>query len=181
MHSLTVATWLALTSPVSSTDAHTGNQSPTPCSVADYRAFDFWLGRWTVMGGPKGDQLQGHSRIERSTDGCRIIEHWSGAGGTAGMSLNAWDRQHQVWRQFWVGGDGVVLRLEGGLVDGAMVLAGELPAVGGSGKQLQRITWSRAAAGRVEQKWETSDDAGESWQISFLGIYLPEAPASPAP
>ena len=39
----------------------------------------------------------------------------------------------RVWRQFWVGADGVVLRLEGGLQDGAMVLTGELPAPAGGG------------------------------------------------
>lgn len=176
MSLLFTAVLISLTAPTSSseTPATAAAAAPTaPCSTADYRAFDFWVGRWTVMGGRKGDQLQGHSHIDRSPDGCRIIEHWSGASGLNGMSLNAWDSQHRVWRQFWVGGDGLVLRLEGGLVNGAMVLQGELLAAQGVGRQLQRITWSRSSQDQVQQKWETSDDDGRSWQITFLGIYTP--------
>lgn len=144
--------------------------APPLCSNNNYRAFDFWLGEWTVMGGPKGDQLQGSNRIERSDDGCRIIEHWKGAGGTDGMSLNAWDAQYKVWRQFWVGGDGVVLRLEGGMQNGMMVMLGELPN-GKGGVQKQKISWAPKKDGRVIQRWETSDDNGKTWAISFLGVY----------
>lgn len=143
---------------------------PPACASGEYRQFDFWLGDWIVCGGPNGDQLQGTSRIERSDNGCWLVEHWHGAGGSDGTSLNAWDAQYKVWRQFWTGADGVVLRLEGGLGDGAMVMTGELPGVHG-GMQLQRITWTPAVEGSVLQRWETSDDAGTSWQVSFLGTY----------
>jgi hypothetical protein len=140
------------------------------CSAAEYRQFDFWLGDWVVQGGPKGDQLQGTSRIERSDNGCWLVEHWHSARGSDGTSLNAWDAQYKVWRQFWTGADGVVLRLEGGLQAGAMVLTGELPRAGG-GVQLQKIRWTPGDDGSVEQRWETSDDAGASWQVAFLGRY----------
>ena len=63
-----------------------------------------------------------------------------------------------------------MLRLAGGLRDGAMVLEGELPATAG-GVQHQRITWTPRADGTVTQHWETSDDAGETWTTSFLGVY----------
>ncbi len=144
----------------------------TPCSGAEHRQFDFWLGNWRVMGGRNGDQFQGKNRIERSKDGCRVVEYWSGAGGMNGMSLNAWDANHRVWRQFWVGGDGVVLSLEGKLIDGVMLMEGELAAANG-GVQRQRITWTPQAEGKVQQKWEVSDD-GQQWSISFLGLYLPD-------
>jgi hypothetical protein len=140
------------------------------CSAAEYRQFDFWLGDWVVQGGPKGDQLQGTSRIERSDNGCWLVEHWHSARGGDGTSLNAWDSQYKAWRQFWTGADGVVLRLEGGLQDGAMVMTGELPRAEG-GVQLQKIRWTPGDDGSVEQRWETSDDAGASWQVAFLGRY----------
>jgi hypothetical protein len=143
---------------------------PANCSSKEYREFDFWLGEWKVMGGRNGDQLQGSNRIERSDDGCRIIEHWAGAGSIHGMSLNAWDAQYKVWRQFWVGGDGVVLQLEGGMEKGVMVMRGELPN-GKGGVQKQKISWSPKKDGRVIQRWETSDDQGKTWAISFLGVY----------
>jgi hypothetical protein len=140
------------------------NAAPVNCASAEHRQFDFWLGDWTVMGGPKGDQLQGSNRIERSKDGCRIVEHWTSANGNDGMSLNAWDAQYKVWRQFWVGGDGVVLRLEGGM-------QGELPNANG-GVQKQKISWVPKDDGSVIQRWDVSDDEGKTWSIGFLGIYM---------
>ncbi len=143
---------------------------PKACTDEAYRQFDFWIGEWIVHGGPKGDQLQGHNRIERSGNGCWLSEHWRSAGGNDGTSLNAWDAHHKVWRQFWVGADGVGLRLQGGLRDGAMVMEGELPTAAG-GVQRQRISWTPRDDGSVTQRWETSDDAGVSWQVAFLGVY----------
>ena len=160
----------AATSQPTAAEATTGAAPGAACSTADYRQFDFWLGEWVVHGGPAGDQLQGTSRIERSGNGCWLVEHWHSARGSDGTSLNAWDAQYKVWRQFWTGADGVVLRLEGGLQDGAMVMTGVLPRAQG-GVQLQKIRWIPGADGSVEQRWETSDDAGASWQVAFLGRY----------
>lgn len=140
------------------------------CTDAEHRQFDFWIGEWQVHGGPDGAKYVGDSRIERSANGCWLVEHWRGSGGNHGTSVNAWDAAHGVWRQFWVGGDGVVLRLEGGLQDGAMVMTGELPAAKG-GTQQQRIRWTPQADGSLVQQWETSDDDGATWATSFRGHY----------
>lgn len=140
------------------------------CTGAEHRQFDFWIGEWQVHGGPDGGKHVGDSRIERSANGCWLVEHWRGSGGNHGTSVNVWDAAHGVWRQFWVGGDGVVLRLEGGLQDGAMVMTGELPTSKG-GTQRQRIRWTPQADGSLVQQWETSDDDGATWATSFLGHY----------
>jgi hypothetical protein len=144
--------------------------SSPACTAAEYRQFDFWLGSWTVQGGTDGATLQGSSRIERSDNGCWISEHWHGARGSDGTSLNAWDAQYRVWRQFWTGADGVVLRLQGGLHDGAMVMEGELPKAGGR-VQRQKISWTPQADGSVVQYWQTSEDDGRTWQDAFRGVY----------
>ena len=177
MRTVLLAALLAMSAP--SVSAQTQAQAPSAAAAAPapmvcaddaHRQFDFWLGDWVVHGGPDGDRLQGHNRIERSGNGCWLSEHWRSATGNDGTSLNAWDAQHKVWRQFWVGADGVVLRLEGGLRDGAMVMTGELPTANG-GMQRQRITWTPRDDDSVTQRWETSDDAGASWQVAFLGVY----------
>jgi len=144
--------------------------APMRCEGAEHRQFDFWLGEWDVYGGPLGDQLVGTNRIERGDNGCWLVEHWRGASGNHGTSTNAWDAQFRVWRQFWVGGDGVVLRLEGGRQGEAMVLGGELPDPKG-GVQRQSIAWTPQPDGSVVQQWDTSDDGGATWQTSFRGIY----------
>lgn len=158
---------------------HPGFASPLPmsafaaCDAPEYRQFDFWLGDWEVVGGPGSPmqgRLQGHNRIERVAGGCALAEHWRGAKGLEGRSLTTWDPHARRWRQFWVGGDGLVLQLEGELRDGVMELRGEVPQAAG-GMQRQRIRWTPHADGSVTQQWDTSDDAGASWSTSFLGLY----------
>lgn len=155
---------------------------PPPCSDAAYRQFDFWIGDWEVRVGPDDTGLAGHNRIERSDHGCWLQEHWTSARGGSGTSLNSWDRASGVWRQYWSGGDGTVLRLAGGLRDGRMVLEGVLQKPEGDGESSQRITWTPNDDGSVTQHWQTSNDAGTTWKTAFLGTYrkrTPEAAATP--
>lgn len=142
---------------------------PPACAAAEHRQFDFWLGEWEVTRPDTGAVL-GHSHITAIAGGCALHEHWRSARGGDGQSLNAFDRARGTWSQFWTGADGTVLRLEGGLRGDAMVLEGELPAANG-GRQRQRITWTPADDGSVSQHWEVSDDEGQAWTTSFLGIY----------
>lgn len=144
---------------------------PPACEAPAYRQFDFWLGAWEVTGGPKLDTVVGHSLIAAVSTGCALREDWTAASGRDGHSLNVYDAATQRWTQFWIGSDGVLLRLEGGLrADGAMAMEGTLPKPGG-GTQRQRIVWTPRADGSVEQRWDTSDDAGASWQVAFVGLY----------
>jgi hypothetical protein len=157
--------------------AHAAAQAPlpqapksAPCGAAEHRQFDFWLGEWDVTN-PAG-RLVGHNRIESAHAGCALIEHWTGAGGVTGTSLNVYDRDRRQWHQTWVDSGGDLLQLDGGIAGGAMVLAGEAsdpktPAKSAS----QRITWTPQPDGRVRQLWESSTDAGKTWTVIFDGIY----------
>lgn len=148
-----------------------GLPPPPACEAPEHRQFDFWLGEWEVTGGPKLDTIVGRNAIVRVASGCALREHWINSGGRDGHSLNVYDRDTKRWTQFWIGSDGVVLRLEGGLRDdGAMAMEGVLPD-GQGGLQRQRIVWTPRDDGSVEQRWDTSDDDGAHWQLSFLGIY----------
>lgn len=143
---------------------------PAPCSHARYHEFDFWLGEWEVFGA--NDQLVGRSSITRTLGDCVIHEHWRNANGSVeGKSFNIFDGLTKVWRQYWVDNSGGTLMLEGQFADGKMVLAGTRPNLQTGAPQLQRITWTPNADGTVRQLWETSDDAGKSWQSSFDGLY----------
>jgi hypothetical protein len=162
-------TLLSLLATVSASEAEAA-QPASACQAAEHRQFDFWLGEWTVTGGPDGSTPQGRNTIARASSGCALLEHWRSTRGTEGMSLNAWDATRKEWTQFWIGGDGTLLHLRGGLVGEAMVMQGELPKADG-GTQRQRITWTPKPDGSVEQRWEVSDDDGGTWSISFLGYY----------
>lgn len=141
---------------------------PPACAAAEHRQFDFWIGEWIVTR-PDTGAVSGHSTVVAGSAGCVLREHWRGASGYEGHSLNAWDASRARWIQVWVGADGVVLRLEGGLRDGAMVMEGELPQAGGPA-QKQRITWSPGPDGGIRQHWQVSTD-GETWTTQFIGDY----------
>ena len=147
--------------------------SPTPtalppaCVAPEFRQFDFWLGHWKVTN-PKGIQV-GTSEITRVSEGCAVREQWQSAKGQGGTSINYYDAADQQWHQDWVGGDGTILHLHGGLQDGVMVLSGE--AKSAKGPYLNRISYTPLPEGKVKQEWSISVDGGKTWQTSFLGTY----------
>ena len=134
--------------------------------------FDFWVGEWDVFG-PRGRQV-GSSSITALFGTGAIAEHWRGAGGVEGRSLNAYDRNRGHWHQTWLDSAGGVLHLDGGLVGGAMVLEGLVAGEGARAPQLQRITWTPEPDG-VRQHWEASPDHGATWTTVFDGRYRPRA------
>ena len=147
------------------------------CDAEEYRAFDFWVGEWSVTG-PQGAQA-GTNRIESILSGCALQENWVGASGNVGHSYNAYDRSRRVWHQTWVDNTGLILRLEGGMTDHGMVLRGE--TLGQDGGTVQhRITWNRVDGDpdRVRQHWESSTDGGETWSTAFDGLYTRVASSS---
>ncbi len=142
--------------------------SPSPaCIATEFRQFDFWLGRWRVIG-PNGKQV-GTSEISRVSEGCAIREQWTSASGKGGMSINYYDPADHEWHQDWVGGDGTILHLHGGLKGDAMILSGETNSA--KGPIRNRITWTPLPEGKVKQEWSTSPDNGSTWQSAFVGIY----------
>ena len=168
--------WLAITlflvTLVLSAQEQAGDLAPrvAHCAESGYRQFDFWIGEWQVT---SGEEVAGTNAIRLVHGGCALMENWAGSGkdGITGSSLNIYDNARDRWHQTWVDARGTLLNLEGGLVDGSMVLSGERPAADGSGKVLHRITWIPGPDGSVRQLWEASRDGGDSWQVAFDGLY----------
>jgi hypothetical protein len=150
-----------------------GQPVPAPCSSPEYRQFDFWLGEWEVRG-PAG-KLAGTNRISKEFGGCVLHERYDTGRGYSGASLNTYDRGGKRWHQTWVDSSGLLLQLDGGLVDGRMVLEGETVGAGG-GKMRHRITWTPNADGSVRQLWESTNAAGD-WTVAFDGKYTKAAAA----
>lgn len=137
------------------------------CAATEHRQFDFWIGAWTVT--DSAGQVLGTNEITRIAGGCGLREHWRGARGGEGMSLNVWQPALGGWTQFWVG-TGVVLQLTGGLdANGRMVMEGERRGPGGAARD--RLTWEPMPEGAVRQIWEVSQDGGATWRRLFVGVY----------
>ncbi len=153
---------------------HTSAQEPArkPCQEAEYRAFDFWLGSWEVHD-PTGKRV-GENTIRSLHGGCALHESWVSTG-FSGSSLNIFARSTGRWHQTWVDSSGRLLRLEGGLENGSMVLRGTTRDGEGQ-ERLERIVWTPLEDGRVRQVWTASSDGGQTWKAVFDGFYTRRKP-----
>ena len=144
--------------------------SATPCTRPEHRQFDFWVGEWDVArpdGAPAGT-----NRIRPIHGGCALHEEWRGRTGYTGSSLNAFDATTGRWHQTWIGSDGVLLQLDGGMKDGSMELRGSTTGANGT-TTLHRIRWTPRTGepARLRQLWESSIDGGRTWSVVFDGTY----------
>ena len=168
---LLLALWVFSMSATAASDNSKPSPSPTApppaCEGKDFREFDFWIGKWIVRK-PDGTHV-GNSEITRESKGCAIRENWTSLNGFSGVSINYYDESDRQWHQDWVGGDGMILHLHGGLDDGAMVLIGETKTAKGTTKNC--ISYRMMPDGKMKQEWTTSDDQGKTWETAFVGIY----------
>ena len=146
-------------------------QAPPPgCVEAVHGDFDFWVGEWNVYA-PDDGPYQGHNSISKTQGGCLISEHWTGASGSTGESMNFYDPLLGAWRQVWVSA-GAFIDYSGGLnADGAMVLNGEIAYPGNGVRAPFRGTWTLQADGSVRQHFQQADAQGD-WSDWFVGIYV---------
>jgi hypothetical protein len=161
---------LAATARPDSTAASAAPALKQACDAPEAHQFDFWIGDWEVKT-PDGKPA-GTNRVEQVLGGCALQEHWVGARGMTGTSLNMYISSSKQWHQTWIDDRGNLLLLDGTYRDGAMVLTGEgKPQAGSSTPPRQRITWSRLDGGDVRQLWEQSLDGGATWKVVFDGRY----------
>jgi len=143
------------------------------CGGEAHRQFDFWQGSWVVYG-PDG-QVAGRNEIEPDLGGCVLREHWQGAGGLEGRSVNLFHAPEEAWHQTWVDSAGSLLRLDGGLDEDRMVLTGREPSRRDPEVTVfHRIAWEPMPRGMVYQRWRASRDDGATWIPLFDGLYVPE-------
>jgi hypothetical protein len=168
--SLTLTLAAALSAQPLASQSSGPTRVPAACSGPEHRQFDFWIGDWEVTR-PDG-RPAGTNRVRSIHGGCALQEDWTGAGGSTGTSLNAYDAATGRWHQTWVGNDGLLLRLEGTMTSGAMELSGVSRGANGA-QTLQRIRWTplTGTPPRVRQLWESSADGGRTWTVVFDGMY----------
>jgi hypothetical protein len=155
---------------------------PVPCTAAESRQFDFWIGDWDVTtpdGKPAGTNL-----IRPILNGCVLHESWKGRGGFTGESFNVYDARRKAWHQAWVDGTGGLLLLDGAFENGSMTLSDRAMNQNAPGKTdtnaINEITWTPNADGSVRQHWRTSADGGKTWKTSFDGTYVKSSRIQPS-
>ncbi|WP_421753040.1 hypothetical protein [Croceimicrobium sp.] len=149
-----------------------GQNKPCACCEAPFRQFDFWLGNWEVR--DTSGQVLGNNSIVKAKGDCLIQEHWQGQSGGSGHSMNYYASTDSSWHQLWVGGDGTILNLVGGLENDAMVLRSQA-FKSKSGVMLRhQIQWIPLADGSLIQHWQLINEKGKALKSLFYGVYYPE-------
>lgn len=136
-----------------------------PCQAAEYRQFDFWLGDWNVES-PAAPGVVSRNRIVSINGGCTLHEQYTASSGYEGSSFSFYDATRKVWHQTWIDNQGAPLFLEGGFDGESMVLA-----TTSNPQQINRISWTPLADGRVRQHWQSTTDDGVTWSTVFDGFY----------
>jgi hypothetical protein len=154
-----------------------GAPAVPPCSKAEHRHFDFWIGDWDVVN-PKGEPA-GTNVIKPILGGCVLHESWVGKGNFTGQSFNAYDAARGRWHQTWVDRSGGVLMLDGSFENGVMTLSDKDVAGKKDANLVNEISWTPNADGSVRQHWRVSKDGGKTWTTSFDGKYVRSARAQP--
>ncbi|HEX4858698.1 MAG TPA: hypothetical protein VFV17_06735 [Usitatibacteraceae bacterium] len=157
--------------------AQTSAPPAKPCTGAEHRQFDFWIGDWDVFN-PKGEPA-GRNLIRPAMGGCVLHEQWAGKGGFSGESFNAWDASRGRWHQTWVDASGGVLLLDGVFANSSMTLSDRDVTGKKDANLVNEIAWTPNADGSVRQHWRVSKDGGKSWTTSFDGKYVRSARPQP--
>jgi hypothetical protein len=143
-----------------------------PCEhLAGYARLDFWVGEWDVLA---GGETVGRNRVERTLQGCAVVEHWTDVRGGTGKSLFYFDPVRCRWKQVWVDDRGGFKEKEETDPPGpsAIRFQGTL-AQGGGVAILDRTTLTALEGGRLRQLIETSLDGGRTWSPQFDSTHVP--------
>ncbi len=140
-----------------------------PCMGDErHRAFDFWIGEWTVT---QNGQFAGNSSVQPILGHCTIFEQWESAAGTFGKSFNYYDPGHDHWRQIWIGDSGSFIEFTGEARDGGIFYTAETIDPTDGSVTHHKFEFTVIGEDGVRQYWETSTDGGKSWQSIWDGRY----------
>jgi tetratricopeptide (TPR) repeat protein len=140
-----------------------------PCATDErHRAFDFWIGEWTVT---QNGQFAGTSSVQPILGHCTIFEQWESANGTFGKSFNYYDPGHDHWRQIWIDDSGSFIEFTGEARDDGIFYTAETITPADGSVTHHKFEFTVIGEDGVRQYWETSTDGGASWQSIWDGRY----------
>jgi tetratricopeptide (TPR) repeat protein len=134
-----------------------------PCSTAEFRQFDYWLGEWEVES--YGKKIA-NSSIQLILDDCVVFENYYDHRGYSGKSFSIYDAAHKKWEQRYVDTGGAFHEWSGGMTPQGMQFLWRHDG------QIERMTYTKEGPDKVRQVIETSTDDGKTWGPSYDGLYI---------
>ena len=140
------------------------------CDAAGVHQFDFVLGDWDVydVGKPA---VTARNIVEPMLDGCALREVHRQTDGMVGESISIFDQSRGVWHQTWVTNRGELILLEGGLVNGRMILTAPMKESDGTASLIRGTWWIEGKS--VRQLAERSTDEGKTWSQLWDIVFRP--------
>jgi len=131
----------------------------SPCTGAESRQFDFWLGSWnfTATGSAAGT-----NDITMEAAGCLVQEHFLDANRAQGRSVSFVSRLDGLWHQTYIDTGGLRQELVGRFEDGQMRLYQSAT---------QRFSWLPQGPDRIRYYEERTSDGGATWAVRFDSAY----------
>ena len=146
-----------------------GQSQNCNCCTENHRAFDFWIGSWTVTNA--NGTTVGTNVIKKVQNECVLQENWTSAQvGYTGTSFNFYNTQTKLWEQLWLDNKGGSLKLKGNRKDNQMILQSDKLKNKKGEPYINRITWTHNEDGTVRQLWEVITN-GTEIAIVFDGLY----------
>ena len=142
-----------------------------PCSLPNYRQFDFWLGEWEAYA-PNGNKA-GESKISLILDSCIILEEWTSANITqglryAGKSFNTYNAVTKQWQQTWVDNVGGSTEYPEGKLSGNILVLQTKPfAFSKDTMAIRRMSFHNLNSKTVRQHGEITKDNTRTWVTEF--------------
>jgi len=174
---LTLSSCAVMTqTPPSAVDA----PEPSACSAPEFRQLDFWLGEWDVRWDATKDMEAGSgtNTVTRVLGGCVVQEDFVGGpstGGLVGRSVSIFHAPTQRWRQTWVDNQGGHFALVGGPEGQRFVLTASRAA---DAVPAQRMVFEDITERRLTWRWQTTADAGATWNDQWVIHYTRTSPGS---
>jgi len=139
---------------------------PPPCSSAEYRQLDFWVGDWDGVW-DNGDGTTGHARNRITRDefgACVIYEHFTAdAGGLSGMSISTWVPRLKQWRQTWVDDKGGWFNFVGGPMTGPDGVFYFENVRESEGTPIQRMVFQDVTPDAFTWRWQAKVHPTDPW------------------
>jgi hypothetical protein len=154
----------------------------TPCTSAEARQLDFWLGEWDLSwpaeqaGGEPGETMTGTNRLTKLFGDCVIEENFSTSDASYhGRSLSVFDANAGIWRQTWVDSQGAYLVFTGGMERDEMILS-TTPLVDGDQVIVNRMVFSDITPTSLYWRWQRTTDSGVTWSDNWTITYTRSHP-----
>jgi len=144
-----------------------------PCSAAESRQMDFWLGEWSVdWRRSTGEHGRARNSVTREADGCVIAERFEDPStGLRGIGIYSYFPLAHKWTQTWMDNSGITINGSGGpsasTPDGFVL---DL-ARGQDPRRKYRFAFSEITRDRLVWRFQSRATDAAGWSDETVSVY----------